>query len=211
MPPAATARSPAIAGAVVAGGVGRRFGSDKALASIGGVRMLDHAWEALAPFSPRWVIAGSQARTQHLRQALADTPMAHALVPDDQQGLGPMGGVATALRLARDANAAAVAVLAVDLPHLTRDYWDWLLAHAAATTGSTTLERAWVPRDHSGRWHPLAGVYPTSLHAAAHAATLRGHASLQKFLNEVDAHAVALPESMRAMLHNVNTPEDARA
>lgn len=203
--------TPAIAGAVVAGGIGQRFGSDKALASIGGARLIDHAWHALVDFNPRWVIAGSQARTQQLTRALANAPMAHALVPDDVEGFGPMGGVTTALRLAHEAKLDAVAVLAVDLPNLTRTYWDWLLAQAAMPAGANAITRALVPRDANGRWHPLAGIYPTSLAAAAHAATRRGHASLQKFLNEVNAQAVNVPASMQPMLHNVNRPEDAPA
>lgn len=198
-----------IAGALVAGGVGRRFGSDKALAvSSSGERHLERAWRALEPFEPRWVIAGTAERCSALREALSGTPLAAALHPDDTPGSGPMGGLSTALRLGNEAGVEAVALLAVDLPNLEGGYWSWLLAQAAASAEGATAP-ALVPRDPEGRWHPLAGLYRVALHEAAQGAVASERASLQRFLEEVGAHAVSVPPAMERVLHNVNTPADA--
>jgi molybdopterin-guanine dinucleotide biosynthesis protein A len=192
-----------IAGALVVGGVGRRFGSDKALATLAGERNIERAWRALADFDPRWALAGSSERAISLRQALANTPIADAIAPDDTPGFGPLGGLATALRLARVAGADAVALLAVDLPNLRSDYWRWLLAQAP---GIDTP--ALVPRDPEGRWHPLAGFYRVELAAAAQHAVATSRASLQRFLEDVAAHPVSLSDAQLGALHNVNTPAD---
>jgi molybdopterin-guanine dinucleotide biosynthesis protein A len=194
-----------IAGALVAGGIGRRFGADKALAVLAGERNLERGWRLLAPFEPRWLIAGSRERTAMLARALAGTPLAAALVADDSEGFGPLGGLATALRLAAAAERDAVALLAVDLPNLTPGYWDWLIAQAPDHPTP-----ALVPRDPDGRWHPLAGLYRVELGGAAAEAIAHSRASLQRFLAAVDAHPVTLPAAWQHALHNVNTPADAR-
>jgi molybdopterin-guanine dinucleotide biosynthesis protein A len=67
-------------GAVLAGGRSRRFGSDKALATLGGRTLLDHALAALHPHCDAVVVVG--------REAIADWPR-----PD----MGPLGGIAGAL------------------------------------------------------------------------------------------------------------------
>ena len=67
-------------GAVLAGGRSSRFGSDKALAMLGGRTLLDHAVAALAPHCDAVVVVG--------RGAIADWPRAD---------MGQLGGIAGAL------------------------------------------------------------------------------------------------------------------
>jgi len=193
-----------IAGALLVGGIGRRFGADKALAVLAGERNLERGWNALADFEPRWAIAGSRERSAMLQRTLADSPIGAALVADDVAGFGPLGGLATGLRLAAAAQVDALALLAVDLPHLRRDYWTWLRAQAPHDTPP-----ALVPRDSAGRWHPLAGLYRVGLADAAARAIGAPRASLQRFLDAQGAHPVAIPSGMLQVLHNVNHPADA--
>ena len=193
------------AGALVVGGIGRRFGADKALAMVAGERNLERGWRALAAFAPRWLISGSRERTATLQRALAGTPLAAALIADDAEGFGPLGGLATGLRLAEAAGCEALALLAVDLPNLRAGYWGWLVAQAPEHPTP-----ALVPRDDQGRWHPLAGLYRVELAGAAAAAIATDRASLQRFMTEHGAHPVTIPPALRAVLHNVNTPADAR-
>jgi molybdopterin-guanine dinucleotide biosynthesis protein A len=69
-------------GAVLAGGRSSRFGSDKAVAMLGGRTLLDHALTALAPHCDALVIIGRAG-------GIADWPR-----PD----MGPLGAIAGALR-----------------------------------------------------------------------------------------------------------------
>ena len=195
-------RGDRVAAAVLAGGLGRRFGADKALAEVAGARLLDRAWAATAGLGPRWIVAGSQDRAAALATvAPPDAPV----VPDDLPGHGPIGGLATALRLA---GHGWVAVLAVDLPLLGLDWWAALRA-AAAALAPDGRPAAVAGRDADGRWEPLAALYRADLAAPA-AEAARLDPSLQRFLDRVGALAVP-PDRLPAArsLLNVNTPADA--
>lgn len=206
-------RGEPLAAVVLAGGMGRRFGSDKARAVVAGARLIDRALAATAAFEPVWVVAGTPDRAAGLAPLLPDP---ERVVPDDAPGAGPIGGIATALRLA---GTGWVAVLAVDLPLVEGSWWAALMAAAAAAPANAAAApagaapRAIVARAPDGRWEPLAAIYHADLApAAAERAAPGGDRSLQRFLAAAGAQAVpfdALPASAIASLHNVNTREDA--
>ena len=203
-------RGAPVAAVVLAGGVGRRFGADKARALVAGTRLIDRALAATAAFEPVWVVAGAPARAAMLAPLLPDPDR---VVPDDLPGAGPIGGIATALRLA---GHRWVAVLAVDLPLVDGGWWPALMAAAdAAFEAAAVRPLAVAARAPDGRWEPLAALYHGDLAplAAEHAAP-GGDRSLQRFLVAAGAQAIAyeaLPTDAVAALHNVNTREDAAA
>lgn len=89
-------------GAVLAGGRSSRFGSDKALALVGGVRLLDHAVAALAEQCTAVVVIGR------------DDPQ-HDCAPDrPRPDLGPLGGLAGALSAAQQRGFGTVLSCSVD-------------------------------------------------------------------------------------------------
>ena len=91
---AAVTRSPLV-GAILAGGAARRLGGvAKGLIEIGGERMIDRVARVLCSVAPRIVVVSSIAGADRW---LAGTEV----VPDEQPGSGPMGGIASALRAAR--------------------------------------------------------------------------------------------------------------
>src|SRR3954464_15142116 len=77
-------------GVVLAGGQARRFGRDKALATLAGMALLDHAANALRPVVEEIAVVGRDSSTY---VSIADWPAT---------GLGPLGGLCGALRHARD-------------------------------------------------------------------------------------------------------------
>lgn len=85
-------------GAILAGGQARRFGSDKALAPIGGRALIDHVGDALAPQVEALIVVG--------RDAVPDRP---------GPGLGPLGGLCAALAYARAHGFDAVLTAGCDV------------------------------------------------------------------------------------------------
>ena len=78
-----------VLGAIIAGGMSRRFGGDKAVALLGGKALIDHAIDALAPQVDALVMVGR-------------TWGGHSSVDDHPFSCGPLSGLCAALRSARD-------------------------------------------------------------------------------------------------------------
>ena len=91
-----------ILGVVLAGGGSTRFGSDKALAELGGHTLLNRAFDTLTGFCELVVIAGRERGPGH---CIPDWP---------HPGMGPLAGIAAALHLARDEGYASVLSCGVD-------------------------------------------------------------------------------------------------
>ena len=93
-------------GVVLAGGLSSRFGSDKALAELDGHSLLSLAVDALSGWCDKVVDCGRE---------LAPAPT----LPDwPRAGMGPLGGLAAALRLACDEGYEQVLSCGVDAAFL---------------------------------------------------------------------------------------------
>jgi molybdopterin-guanine dinucleotide biosynthesis protein A len=121
-----------ILGAVLAGGLSTRFGSDKALAELGGRTLLARAVDSLSGLCEYVVVVG---------RATAPAPT----LPDwPRPGMGPLAGIAAALHLARDEGYAAVLTCGVDSAHLPDDLLD-LLGQAPACLADQPVIGLWPP------------------------------------------------------------------
>lgn len=127
-------------GVVLAGGKSTRMGQDKALLVVDGKPLLTQAIERLEPHVRELLVIGDPRKYRKLH---AD------VVPDDLEGLGPLGGIVTAMGHAR---RDRLIVLACDVPGVN----DALIER---------LQRAWsdeqdalVPR-HEGQLEPLVAAY----------------------------------------------------
>ena len=119
-----------ILGAVLAGGLSTRFGSDKALAELGGRTLIARAVEALSGWCEYVVVAGRE---------FAPAPT----IPDwPHPGMGPLAGIAAALHLARDEGYEAVLTCGVDSAGLPERLPD-LLAPAPAYLADQPVVGFW--------------------------------------------------------------------
>lgn len=97
-------------GVLLAGGAARRFGgAPKGLARLGGVRIADRALLALAAVTREQLIVANDPSADEWFPG-------RRVIGDDDPGLGPLGGLATALRAAE---GAPVLVVAWDMPFVT--------------------------------------------------------------------------------------------
>ena len=168
-----------ILGCVLAGGQSTRFGSDKALADLDGRSLLTHAVDRLSGWCERVVVAGREVAPA---SCLPDWPRAH---------MGPLGGIAAALRLAADEGFDAVLTIGVDCAGLP-DNLPALLAPAPACVAS----------------QPVIGLWPVSaLPVLEGILTSEGRHSLRQFADACSARRVTLDSEPA----NVNTPADLAA
>ena len=101
----------------------------------------------------------------------ADAPGFAGVVRDASPDSGPLGGIVAGLE---QSGQGHLAVLAVDLPQMTPEWFVKL--RAECTPGCGTVGR-------NGKWfEPLAAVYPRELLPLARAALERRELSLQKLL-----------------------------
>ncbi|MFM5908149.1 MAG: molybdenum cofactor guanylyltransferase [Novosphingobium sp.] len=170
---------PRILGAVLAGGRSTRFGSDKALAELDGVRLIDHAVSALGRWCDTVVIVG---RTDGPASSLPDWP-----APD----MGPLAGLAAALRHARGAGFDQVLTCGVDCPGLPDD-----------------LPGALFPAPAVVADQPVIGLWTASAAGAAEVIlTGSGRHSMRALAEATGARLVTLA----APPANVNFPQDLAA
>lgn len=141
-------------GVLLAGGSARRFGgAPKGLSVVDGVRIADRALAALSEASDgRMVVANDPAAAEWFP--------AERVVRDVQPGLGPLGGIATALEAA---GGASVLVVAWDMPFVTGE-----LLRALRETGERTGQHV-VPMPYGGQLSPLCAYYRPSALATCRA------------------------------------------
>lgn len=163
-------------GAILAGGQARRFGSDKAQALYEGARLIDRVASALSAQCQSVVVCG---REEPGFTCIPDWPEA---------GLGPLGGLAAALRHAREQGFGQVLSAGVDVPDLPRD-----IASLLAGDGSAIIES-----------QPVVGLWPVEAGPVLEAFLAGGGRSLYRFADHFGARRVELS----APLMNVNFPED---
>ncbi len=89
---------------ILAGGLSRRMGRDKAALPAGDGTLIEHLARRLAPVVDETIVAGGSGR---------DHPPGARIVPDQYPGLGPLAGIHAGLLAARYAH---VWVVGCDLP-----------------------------------------------------------------------------------------------
>lgn len=192
----------ALLGAVLAGGLSSRMGSDKAtLRPDGGQTMLDRAADALRAVCGDVVIVGGQATTLSACDANPGQARGYVVVADLRPSVGPLGGIEALLasNLARE-----YLVCPCDVPLITPHVLRLLLTHRDAP--ATVLRIA--GRDNI---EPLPARIASNALAVVQQLLNSGERSVWKLMEVLPAAIVDIDAHHAATLRNVNTPEDLRA
>ena len=169
-----------ILGAILAGGEARRFGSDKGMALLDGLTLIEHAAAILRSKCADVVVCGRAA-----------APDALTTIPDrPAPGLGPLGGLCGALHHAAGNGFDAVLTIGCDTPAMPPALLDLLLA---------AREPCYVRQMPIVGWWPVALAEPLSQHLARDGdRSVRGWGAL------VGAAAIDAPGD----IPNINRPDD---
>jgi len=187
-PPGSARHNPQYAGFVLAGGRSSRMGRDKALLPYGDSTLLQQVAARVQQVVGNVTVIGSPSR-----YAALGLPVAADLV----EGLGPMGGLYTALTIT---TLEWNLLVACDLPGMSAQLLNALL-NAAETCGRPAL----VPESPRGR-EPLCAVYHKSLVPQLVNAIDHKLLKMQDFVSRIGA--AWWPVSDASAFQNVNTPEE---
>jgi molybdenum cofactor guanylyltransferase len=188
---------------VLAGGMSRRMGQDKARLQISDVPLLTHICRVgLAVSDDLYVIAGDD---RDYADILPDHPncIVHCLI--DHVLEGPCVALALALQQVIE-QPSWYLVLACDLPNLSIEaVTDWV----AQLEGLPEDTIAYLPRSEKG-WEPLCGFYQTRTIALLPQFVESGGRSFQRWLAQdaIEPFIRELTWGERQVFLNCNTPED---
>jgi molybdopterin-guanine dinucleotide biosynthesis protein A len=178
---------------LLAGGLSRRMGVDKATLLVAGEPLWQRQLRMIKAMDPAalWV---------SVRGELSFPPEIEVVV-DKTPSRGPLSGVAAALSRLQTSH---LLVLAVDLPQMTTEHLRQLWGLSRPGTGVIPLN--------GGYFEPLCAIYPAEAAVVAEARLNSPDASLQAFaatlrhLSQVRAYELT-PEEKPLYL-NMNTPSD---
>jgi molybdopterin-guanine dinucleotide biosynthesis protein A len=184
----ATAIGPAsLAGVVLAGGASLRAGRDKSVKPVAAGHSGSEAPGTLVENAVN--IIGQRCQPVFVvaapGQKLPD--LSAQVVRDDVRGLGPLLATARGLHAAAAAGAKWAFLCAVDVPFLTADLIDVLLARATEVDADVVL-----PWDGSNRY--LVGVYRTELAAKIDELIAAGERNMPALVDYVDTQRVVISE-----------------
>ncbi len=181
--------------AIIAGGDARRFGGrDKGALAIGEARIIDREIAVLREVTDHLVIVANDPD----RYRSLGLPIVEDLVP----GAGALGGIYTAITVARD---TPTLVVACDMPFLSARF----LRHLAIAGGEVDVA---IPRTAEG-YEPLCASYsrgcadPIRRRIDAGALTVLGVLSDVR-VREIGPEEIAPYDPDGTLFFNVNTPDD---
>jgi molybdopterin-guanine dinucleotide biosynthesis protein A len=184
------ARLPRLVGAVLAGGISRRYGSEKALLRWKGRTFLDIAAVRLRKVCGEVVLSvdrpGRFRSCSRVRE-----------IPDLEPGGGAAMGI---LSILRAFGGRAVLVTPVDMPLLPESTLRRLLA-ARGGCAAVVLKV-------KGRWQPLVGVYEPEAAPVIERCLEERERKIVAILRKMKTKVVRPGEKGRRLLVNINTPAD---
>ncbi len=188
------AHSIGISAYIIAGGRSSRFGEDKALFHYRGKTLIEHVAEAIRPVMEQITIIGGGAK----RFAFLGFPCRDDLI----SGLGPLGGVHTALHVSE---TQRVFVFACDMPGLSVD----LIRFMASLSKGFDVT---VPAV-NGKYEPLHAVYAKSCIAHVEECIGKGERRVAAFFDRVSVRTVTGNEirafaDPKSVFRNINYRDD---
>ena len=173
---------------ILAGGKSSRMGTDKALLKYQGNTFLSHLQQTFQNFEERLL-------SRNLTSSTCDNWIQ---ISDLHQGIGPMGGIHSALTYAQ---SDALMVCACDTPYITQALIDKLIQ---TYHGEDVL----LVKTSDERLHPLCGIYHKRILPSLESHIKDGHYRLMKWIETLHYSIIPLDEDESALLVNFNTPKD---
>jgi molybdenum cofactor guanylyltransferase len=185
-----------VEGFILAGGESSRMGREKALLEIGG--------EALILRTARLVESATGGAATVIGDSVGIRGLGLRTVADDWPGAGPLGGIATALRVSR---APWSLLVACDLPYLTEAWLEFLISRAVRSQADAVLAM------NTRGAEPLSAMYHQRAEPGMRSALAQGTRKVTDALENLRVETIE-PAQWKAfdsdgyLFKNMNSPED---
>ena len=205
-----SAIAPSLTAIILAGGMSRRMGQDKALIPIQGQPMLRQVCQVALACTPQvWIVTPWPQRYQSIVpiscRFITETPLSAAdaasLATSQTMNHGPLIGFAQGLA---QVQTDWVLLLACDLPRLDAVVIQQWMQQLDQVPPSAIALLSHQPQG----WEPLCGFYRRTCLASLQNFIAAGGRSFQQWLNQETVQQ--LPGVDAEMLMNCNTPTDLK-
>ena len=192
-----------VAAFILAGGSSSRMGREKCLLEFGGEPLIVRTAHLIERLVAEVTVVGPPERYAALgMRAIADRDLRRGERKEEVRT--PLAGIATALNATK---APWNLILACDLPYLTPEWLDWLLARAVDSHAQIVMPRT------SGGLEPLAAVYRRECAAQIVAALERGVRKVTDAMTEFRMECLSEGDWSEhdpggRVLRNMNSPSD---
>jgi molybdopterin-guanine dinucleotide biosynthesis protein A len=182
-------------GFILAGGESSRMGRDKAQLELGGVPLILRTARLVESVAGAPAIIGNPE---------AYRALGLRAIADDWPGAGPLGGIATALRAAATPWSL---IVATDLPYLTREWLEHLVARGLASSADAVVAMS----THGPE--PLCAMYHQRAEPVFRGLVERDMRKVTRALLDIRVEAIAHAEWKRfdsegLLFKNMNSPDD---
>jgi molybdopterin-guanine dinucleotide biosynthesis protein A len=158
---------PSFTAVLLAAGHSTRMGRDKALLEFAGAPLWAHQRDTLARAGAAEIFLNARPEQAWTRRATGFTALLH----DSWPSAGPLAGLTAGLERASHPH---LAVLAIDLPRMSAEWFAARLAGCAPGVGAVGRRGEF--------FEPLAAIYPREIMPLAWEALVNGRNSLQRLL-----------------------------
>lgn len=183
-------------GVVLAGGGSRRLGRDKCRIEVGEEDLVTRTVRLLKNFCPDVRLVGRYASEHGL-----DIPSCR----DEFPGIGPLGGILTALKRS---GSKACLVLACDLPFLDRETLSVLIKERDLCGDNAVMTT--FRQNETGYIESLVAVYEPAAFDLLYPGLERGEFKLSRLIPENCRHHIPYSREKNRVFFNVNHPEDLK-
>ena len=182
-----------VTGIILAGGKSSRMGTDKGLLQLCGKHIVGYAIEALSGICNRIIISSTSDAYQSL---------GYEVIADEIPGIGPMGGVYSALK---ESKTEKNLILSCDLPFVSKELLEHILSHGEGYQVA-------VPWQGNQHYEPLCGFYDLSILDKLGEFIREGNYKLPDLFDEISINKLIINDRLsfyhENLFLNVNSKHD---
>ncbi len=182
-----------VTGIILAGGKSSRMGTDKGLQMLCGKPLISYAIQSLSGVCSSIIISSSSD---------AYKSFGYPVVADEFPGIGPMGGIYSALKQSKTEKNL---VLSCDLPFVSEDLLSYILGKA----GSFEVAVPWQGNQH---YEPLCGFYRLSVLDQLSKFIHKGNYKLPDLFEEISINRLIINTGLsfydERLFLNINSKHD---